>query len=299
MNNLTSKQHEIINGSLLGDGTIWTNFINENCKLTFSQSKYDKSGADKISYVLWFQKEFQNIGCSYRECSKYPTGILKESGKKEVYHSYTFATHMNKLWNWYEKQWYVPIEHRWYKRKKVIPNNIKLTTLTLCVWHMDDGYANPKVANIELNTQGFARDEINFLIEKLKNDLGIEASEKKAGRENQFKIYIGKKCYFDFIEMIKPHVKWDCFSYKLDTSTYSKKPQVGQYHSQAKLTESDVRKIFELQEKGLLHKEIAEKIGVSQPSITMILNGDRWPHMKLSKNSIKKSRITKSKKAKE
>lgn len=296
MDNLTKKQCEIVNGSLLGDGTIWNNFVDKNCKLTFSQSKYDKYGVDKISYVLWFQKEFQNTGCSYKEHSKLPTGILKECGKQKVYHSYAFYTNVNKLWNKYEKQWYIPIEHRWYKRKKVVPNNIKLTPLTLCVWHMDDGSVNPKDANVELNTQGFTRSEVNFLIERLGVDLGIKASEKTSSRKNQFKIYIGRKHYFDFIEMIKPHVKWDCFVYKLNTSTYNKKTQIGQHHSRSKLTEDKVRKIFDLRESGLLHREIAAEMGVSTSCITVLLNGDRWSHMNLSKSSVRKPRITKEQK---
>ena len=38
---LTERQLEIVTGSLLGDGTIWTNFVDPLMKWQFSQSKKD------------------------------------------------------------------------------------------------------------------------------------------------------------------------------------------------------------------------------------------------------------------
>lgn len=50
----------------------------------------------------------------------------------------------------------------------------------------------------------------------------------------------------------------------------------GERHHNVKLTEKDVAEIMSLREKGLTHKEIASKFGVSRNNVTNILNGRRW-----------------------
>ena len=178
-----------------------------------------------------------------------------------------------------------------YERRKIVPTDIKLTPLALCLWHMDDGSNNQTDANIELNTQSFTVDEVEFLIERLKKDLGIDSHKKTGGKEGQYKIYIGRGSYFDFIEMIKPHVEWDCFRYKIDTSGYNKQPHRGETHSGSILTENNVREIFRLRDEGMLQKDIAEKMGVS--NISAVLSGEQWSHLGLSRPKIKKPRLSK------
>jgi len=54
----TENQRQVIDGSLLGDGTIWTNFKNPNRKFQKPQSMYDWHGQDKQSYMDWHMKVF-------------------------------------------------------------------------------------------------------------------------------------------------------------------------------------------------------------------------------------------------
>ncbi len=289
---LDQKQTEIVNGSLLGDGCIWTDFSG-HYKFQVGQSQDDHSGADKYSYLYWYAKEFCVYGCSIRPKITQPTGLLKALGKKTEYRQYVFNTISNDLWRQLEAKWYVPrADHHWFKRRKIVPQDLRLTPLTLCVWHMDDGSINPKDANIELNTQGFTTEEVDFLIERLDKDLGIKSHKKKASKPGQWKIYVGRDSYFDFIDMIKPHIEWDCFQYKIDTSQYVKTPQIGEDHSLSKLTEVQARQIFALREKGWAIKKIAKKFKVSQSAVTMILNGDRWRHLGITTVGIRKPRIT-------
>jgi DNA-binding MarR family transcriptional regulator len=286
----TQIQKQIIDGSLLGDGTIWTNFTTPNNKFQKPQSKLDHRGCDKQSYMDWHMKAFGHYSSSVK-----PNSFKGVNGK--IYHRYTFTTHMDVVWNEVDERWYqIELVNRKVKRTKIIPQDLKLTPLTLCVWHMDDGCNNPKDANIELNTQGFTVEEVDFLIDRLDEDLSVKSHKKKEKRD-QYKIYVGHKSYFDFMEMIKPHISWDCFRYKTDTSAYTKKPHRGETHSTSKLTEKKIKQIFKLRDKGWLQREIAEKLKMSQASISMILSGDRWQHLGMKRATTKKSRLTTEKKA--
>jgi len=293
---LTQRQLEITNGSLLGDGTIWTNFIDPLCKFQMTQSKLDNGDYDKKSYMLWYISEFIDFGCSIRFKEYAASGIVKQMYGDKIYQKYIFTTRCHELWNQIEKQWYIPRVHDYWRRRKIVPVDLKLTPLTLCVWHMDDGSNETQEANITLNTQGFTLFEVDFLIERLKQDLNIKATKKKTKKEDQFRIYVGRNSYFDYIDLIKPHVQWDCFKYKIDDTTYNKVEQVGGNHSQAKLNEVDAQEIFSLREQGWLHREIANKFKVSQANITQILNGKRWAHLNkcISPRTVK--RISKDQK---
>ena len=283
----TEKQQQIIDGSLLGDASIWTNYTSVNKKFTKGQSKSDWVGEDKESYMDWHMKMFYPFSSSVK-----PSSFIGVGGK--TYHKYTFTTHMDEVWEKVDVKWYRKdlIDDLRYTRTKIVPTDIKLTPLALCVWHMDDGSNNQTDANIELNTQSFTVEEVEFLIERLKQDLGIDSHKKTGGKkEGQYKIYVGRGSYFDFIEMIKPHVEWDCFKYKLDTSGYTKQPHRGELHSGSILTELDVREIFTCRNNGMKQKDIAKKMGVS--NISAILSGEQWSHLGLSMPKVKKPRLSK------
>jgi transcriptional regulator len=280
---LTKQQMEIIEGSLLGDGCIWTNFITPNCKFQKMQSQADNEGKDKFQYMNWHVKTMGDFACNIK-----PSEVIVDG---KCYKRYTFTTHMHSMWNNIEKRWYRTnlLEQR-IKRIKIVPKDLVLTPLSVCVWHMDDGSSYAKDANITLETQGFTEEETLFLIEKLK-DLNIHSTLKWATRKDTLRkprIYIGRKSYFDFIDMIKPYVEWDCFQYKLDTTTYSKKPHRGETHSRAKLTEKQVIEIIEMANRGVSRKETAKKMGVSPVNISMIVSGRHWGHIKMKRPQVKR-----------
>jgi len=268
---VSSKQMEIISGSLLGDAWIYAVKGHDNwaCKFGKTQSLKDCKGKDKISYMQW----------TWNELLPFSNSISKSKL------SYQFVTYTDECFTKLERSWYLRRENGDYvlnhnnQRKKIVPIDLKLTPLILCVWHMDDGSVYAKDANLTLETQGFALAEVDFLIDRLKEDLDIKATKKKAKKDDQFRIYVGRKSYFDFIDIIKPHVQWDCFKYKIDDITYNKIEQIGENHSQSKISETNAKEIFSLRDQGLLHREIAERFKVSQASVTQILNGKRWGHL--------------------
>jgi hypothetical protein len=54
----------------------------------------------------------------------------------------------------------------------------------------------------------------------------------------------------------------------------------GERHGMAKLTEGDVKLIFELRARSMLQREIAAEFGVSQVLVSRILSGNLWAHIK-------------------
>lgn len=61
--------------------------------------------------------------------------------------------------------------------------------------------------------------------------------------------------------------------------------QKGSAHSQSKLTERKVLRIFYLSARGVLQRNIAKYFNVSLPTISMILRRKIWTHVKLPKQS--------------
>jgi hypothetical protein len=55
--------------------------------------------------------------------------------------------------------------------------------------------------------------------------------------------------------------------------------QNGERNHSAKLTESDVAEIKSLRDGGMLQREIADRFGVMQNTISRILSGKRWSHL--------------------
>lgn len=277
---LTEEQTQIVDGSLLGDASIWTDYKTPNCKFQKGQSKLDYQGFDKRSYMDWHYTKLVPWSSSVK------SGIAKGGFKDDFYEIYTFCTRLDPLWNKVDDRWYVPAENSKsrIKRTKIVPLDLKLTPLALCVWHMDDGSNYAKDANLTLETQGFTEDEVDFLIDRLDIDLGIKSKKKNgmrkgSNKEEQFRIYIGKKSYFDFIDMVKGHVGWECFKYKIDTSDYKKVPQIGENHSRSKISENIVREVFRLRDEGLMQKEIAVNLGLSFTHVGSIINGKTWKHI--------------------
>jgi len=285
--NFTSKQLEFINGSLLGDGWLSgnKNKPHQNWHYSLLQSKLDNNGVDKGKYMNWCYSVISPYSCRIRD--RIMKNNLKFTLKKDAYNCYEFNTHRHPIWNAFAKKWYlhdekgIPIRNKIERIIKIVPKDLKLTPLTVCIWYMEDGYNAQKDANITLCTNGFSIEECNFLRERLKEDLGVSHTSIQYDRK-QPTIYIGTKSYFDFINIIKPCVEWDCFQYKIDTSGYNKVHQSGENHSQAKLKDADIPEIFEFYHEGIIQKEIAKKYGVRTSTIALILNGKRFTHLNIT-----------------
>lgn len=257
---LDEKQQEIINGSLLGDGClrVKNRGLLDNACFVKCQSKLDNAGTNKRSYMEWH----------YNELLPFSSGISVMKRDEE----YEFRTRSVEAFTALESKWYRPSKP---KRIKIVPKDIKLTPLSLCVWFMDDGSNYPEKRQAKIYSMSFTLEENEFLVNKLNNDLGIEAKTQKF--KHQHCIYIGPAGYLNLIEAIKPFCIWDCFQYKHDLSKYKTQTYArGEANGMRKLNLEQIEKIRELRSQGLSQARIAEMYSVKSNTISRIISGKRW-----------------------
>lgn len=66
-------------------------------------------------------------------------------------------------------------------------------------------------------------------------------------------------------------------THALATNLY--KPACGESSGSSVLTEADVIEIRGMAERGIYHKDIAEKFGIGRKAVTKIVNRQRWRHV--------------------
>ncbi len=188
-----SKQLELINGILLGDGHL---------------SKKIKSGRSRLS-TTHTEKNLDYINLIYNS--------LNESLVKSIRASYK---HTKKSYILESKKTaqLSELRDKWYPdTKKVVPPDIELTPLTLAAWYMDDGSFQHAPT---LCTDCFTPEDTSVLLNKL-IELGIHANLHKT--RNTTRIYIpnfkkDSKEYLGyadkFFEIIAPYIV-DSMQYKL------------------------------------------------------------------------------------
>lgn len=181
---LTKKQKEILVGTLLGDGAMR--------KKTQALLEINHSFKQK-DLVDWMYTKFKNfVG----------TAPKMRLGNGERI-AYRFTTKSVKS--------LTPFYNTFFKnKKKVIPNNLKLTPLTLACWYMDDGSRCGE--NIYLNSQQFSREEQEKLCLFLKKQQGVSASLNKD--KIYWRIRVKKASVPKFIGLIREYIL-PSFSYKL------------------------------------------------------------------------------------
>lgn len=203
---LTQIQKEIIDGSLLGDGTIEKMKGNANARF----GKQQKSESfDYLKYVFDNLKPFSksfvertventiNIRLNRGPVTGNRKKFLKINIMRTVSHPF-----------------FTELRRKWYpKGIKIVPRDIKLTPLMLAIWFCDDGSNHKNNKEAIIHTQGFQEEDINFLIGEMFNLFNIESKINYDGLKLPV-IRIGAKSYENFINIIKPYVVFDCMKYK-------------------------------------------------------------------------------------
>jgi hypothetical protein len=175
---LTQRQVSIIIGSLLGDGYLR---IIEGRKDAFLEINHSIKAKD---YVLWKYSELENI------CDSGP----KERVIDETRTAYRFFTKQHPELTELLKQFYV-------NGRKSVPK-IKLDSLILAVWFMDDGSKTNK-GDVYLNTQQFSMNDQKKLLYSLRK-IGIRARLNKD--KKYYRIRILKESIAHFNKTISPHI---------------------------------------------------------------------------------------------
>ncbi len=171
---VTSRQEEILIGSLLGDA-----YITKRGQIQFEQSDKQKE------YLFWKHQELKSI--SYKNISK-----VERLDKRftKTYTSYRFWTRQYFL-SWREKFY--------FKNKKIVPKDIQLTPLALAIWYMDDGCLSDHKCIIA--TDGFSKEDISFLRKLL-----LEKFEIKTSVKNESKLLLKKESFETFFSAINPYI---------------------------------------------------------------------------------------------
>jgi len=198
--NLTNSAKEFLEGELLGDGHLGTLNKFSACFVRGSKHK---------SYLEWWSKKLAFFGISQsgkinKLKSRFPG--YSETYINFHYHSKTYVELKDFHKRWYRKagknEKYRTGRQRRYI--KIVPEDLKLTPLTCLMWYIGDGCLGKDCDGITLCTQGFERNEVGFLVEKL-NGLGFKASQQRSNviwisllSTKDFLDYIGScpvKCY--------------------------------------------------------------------------------------------------------
>lgn len=185
---LQPAQHDVLVGSLLGDGTLRI----QGKRRTNALFEVNHSWQSR-DYVDWKYSVFRSMVLT-------PPKRRSGNGQRVAYR---FTTQSLPAFTNY---------HRWFYEdgRKRIPFDLDLTPLILAVWFMDDGSKSRSASY--LNTQQFAIAEQEFLRDLLKRTFGIESS---LNRDKQyFRLRVTTHGTRILEDVICPHIL-PCFRYKL------------------------------------------------------------------------------------
>ena len=213
---LTSRQIQILEGSLLGDGS-----LSAPKKFSHFREMHCWKQADYVDFKGQELGEFtSNISTTWSHGKKRRS--LESIGHPQI-------TALEQQWYKRDSKGNYILNHRGY-RTKIIPPHLKLTPLTIAIWYCDDGWHSPKDRSAHLCTNGFAFDETEFLVIKLKEfDISCWVQSRFQRKTQKFEpqIYIGPQSYKSFIQMITPHVSAPSMQYKVDLSNYTESQHQG------------------------------------------------------------------------
>lgn len=183
---LTTYQHEVLVGTILGDAHLNThNGKHYSLKILH--------GLSQKVYTDWLYNVF-------RDWVRTPPQVKNQKTRGKVYQKYWFNTVSHELLNIYGQQFY-------QNRKKIVPEIIQewLTPLALAVWFMDDGSIKSKFHRaLILNTQCYSDADLYRLQATLWLSYGISTilRNQKEGKQ----IYILAETVQEFVNIIRPYI---------------------------------------------------------------------------------------------
>ncbi len=185
---LTSEQEQVLIGGLLGDFYLYQNKNHINAGIACSRSAKDK-GYAKFEFSLF--KDFCNSGV--KEKSYF------DERTNKTYHGVWFRTRVSEV--------FTPYKNKWYPNgTKIVPSDLKLTPLICAIWFCDDGSVirkSEKSLQLQLATDGFTKDEVEFLAELLSKEL--HELFLVYPKEGNYVIHGHTNATIKFIKYIGPH----------------------------------------------------------------------------------------------
>ncbi len=247
----TPEQNEILVGSMLGDGTI----TDRSPHFRMKQARVFRE------YVVWFHEAFR----------VYMTDLIHDSTgmcRGKVIESSMAITRTAPR--------FVTLRQKWYPEGiKIVPRDIRLTPRLCAHWHVQDGQNRQNKREAALNTNSFTKDDVEFLVERLRLDVGIKSHcRRKSSNKDQWVIIFGNQYgdegYFQFLDLVRPHIPWECFQYKANIALALKKSP---RHTGPKLNMNKAREIRALYATGKYTQRIVgDMFGVTSGIVSQIVN---------------------------
>jgi len=259
-NVFTQKQHNLLIGSLLGDGSLSKP---RKVKSNFAEW-HSVVQKDYLSWKNDLLKPF-----SRKLIPRPPTEVVFPNGKigqrKESWQCYTLY---HSVFYEMEKEWYLRNNDGDYilkggRRVKCLPSKLNITPFVLAVWFFDDGRNFSPHRQAFFSTDGFSDEECERLVDLIELGVGIK-TKLRLVKKDKVEINVPAKSYFDFMDLIRDQkIPCECMDYKIDIS----KSAFARQFSQEKLNS-----VFDLREKGWTYKEIAIELGTSFQYVCKIYN---------------------------
>lgn len=180
---IPQRAEEILIGCILGDA-----YITKLGKIRIEHSLKQKD------YLLWKYNELKSLAYSRIYEAK-----RRDKRNGNVYRSLYITL----------RQYFRPWRNIWYRdNRKIFPEEISITNLSLAVWYMDDGYLD-EGRRFMISIDGFSEEDKKrikkFFQEKLHLETVIHSHKK---------LLIRKCSAGDFLEKIKPFIL-PCMKYKI------------------------------------------------------------------------------------
>lgn len=197
---LSKIQEQILIGGLLGDLSLYQYKKQINSGIVINRAIKDKG---YLEYQLGIFKEFCPTGIKIRDT------FDKRTNK--IYTGCCLRSQVAEVFNLYKQKWYP-------EGIKIVPRDLKLTSLICAIWFCDDGsitYTGPNKTGrrISLYADSFIKEDCIFLQSALSNaiDANINMTRKKSMKDESkgFYLYIDRKLdiikFINYIRESFPH----------------------------------------------------------------------------------------------
>jgi len=179
---MSDRQKQLLEGMLLGDGHL------ERQKGALAARLKIEHSVSQAAYVAWKHDEWRDwVSTPPRERQK-----RNRLGTLSTNIGFSTLAHVE-----LER-----FRERFYRdRRKVVPEDLELTPLSMALWFMDDGSRkSSQCRGLYLNTQSFTAAEVELLRWVMKRDIGVETSVRK--QTDGLQMYIPSPSVAGFIAVI-------------------------------------------------------------------------------------------------
>lgn len=187
---LNTKLLEIIEGNLLGDGSITIQKNTSKPHLVPRSAVYAHD-TKSFAQIQWLMKLLEDNGLPVRERINFKSACQHEI--KSGPNAGTIVNHKDKFgFKSTAQPSLLELREKWYKPKKIIPIDLNLTPIMLLHWYLGDGSLGAtKYANyVIFYTYGFTKENVHFLQHRLEEDFGLVSFVYPRSKANNEQYYI-------------------------------------------------------------------------------------------------------------